>query len=50
MQYQTEMAQLKEMIRERDERLDRLHARIADYESYPGLKFIAFHRAKQEFP
>uniref|UniRef100_A0A0M3HI74 IF rod domain-containing protein n=1 Tax=Ascaris lumbricoides TaxID=6252 RepID=A0A0M3HI74_ASCLU len=36
MQYQTEMAQLKEMIRERDERLDRLHARIADYESYPG--------------
>uniref|UniRef100_A0A915BRH1 Uncharacterized protein n=2 Tax=Parascaris univalens TaxID=6257 RepID=A0A915BRH1_PARUN len=36
MQYQTEMAQLKEMIRERDERLDRLHARIADYESFPG--------------
>ncbi|VDM24148.1 unnamed protein product [Toxocara canis] len=37
MQYQAEMAQLKEIIHEKDERLDRLHTRIAEYESYPGM-------------
>ncbi|VDK47994.1 unnamed protein product [Anisakis simplex] len=36
-QYQTEMEQLRGVIREKDERLDRLHTRIAEYESYPGM-------------
>uniref|UniRef100_A0AAF5PJX3 Uncharacterized protein n=2 Tax=Wuchereria bancrofti TaxID=6293 RepID=A0AAF5PJX3_WUCBA len=36
VQYQLETAQLNKIIEEKDERLERLHARIALYESYPG--------------
>uniref|UniRef100_A0A0R3RSV2 Coiled-coil domain-containing protein n=1 Tax=Elaeophora elaphi TaxID=1147741 RepID=A0A0R3RSV2_9BILA len=36
VQYQFETARLNEMIEERDERLERLHAKIAAHESYPG--------------
>uniref|UniRef100_A0A915PSB2 Uncharacterized protein n=1 Tax=Setaria digitata TaxID=48799 RepID=A0A915PSB2_9BILA len=36
VQYQLETAQLKQVIGEKDERLERLHARIALFESYPG--------------
>ncbi|EFO25274.2 hypothetical protein LOAG_03212 [Loa loa] len=42
VQYQLETAQLNEIIKEKDERLERLHARIALYESYPGQNSTVF--------
>ncbi|KAM3728817.1 Microtubule-associated tumor suppressor [Dirofilaria immitis] len=42
VQYQLETAQLNHIIEEKDERLERLHARIALYESYPGQSSTGF--------
>ncbi|VDK70772.1 unnamed protein product, partial [Onchocerca ochengi] len=42
VQYQLETAQLNQIIKEKDERLERLHARIALYESYPGQSSTGF--------
>ncbi|VBB26413.1 unnamed protein product [Acanthocheilonema viteae] len=42
VQYQLETAQLNQMIEEKDERLERLHARIALFESYPGQSSTVF--------
>ncbi|CAG9531385.1 unnamed protein product [Cercopithifilaria johnstoni] len=36
IQYQLETAQLNQLIKDKDERLERLHARIALFESYSG--------------
>ncbi|VDK74833.1 unnamed protein product [Litomosoides sigmodontis] len=47
IQYQLETAQLNQIIEEKDERLERLHTRIAFFESYPGHSSICSANANK---